>query len=81
MAGARVRLRGGARHGARFCTLDPRLPAAWGELEVRLRFRDARLRVTVGDEELEVRSDRPVAVSVAGGEPVTVGPDGHREPR
>jgi trehalose/maltose hydrolase-like predicted phosphorylase len=71
----------GARPRGEVLHLDPRLPDAWGELEVRLRFRDARLRVVVRDEELEVRSDRPVAVSVAGGEPVTVGPDGHREPR
>jgi trehalose/maltose hydrolase-like predicted phosphorylase len=68
----------GARaHGDRL-GLDPRLPDGWERLEVRLRFREANLLVTIVAEAVTVISDRPIRVSIAGGQPVIIGPQGHR---
>ena len=73
---------GGARPRGDVLHLDPRLAAGWGLLELRLRFRAAQLRVGVSAHTIEVTSDQPTQISVAGADPVTVGPSGHRwEPR
>jgi len=58
--------------------LAPRLAAGWELLELRLRFRGARLRVRVSEGVIEVSSDQPTQVSVAGAEPLTVGSRGRR---
>jgi trehalose/maltose hydrolase-like predicted phosphorylase len=73
---------GGARPRGEALELDPRLPDGWKLLELRLRFRAAQLRVGVSAHTIEVTSDQPTQISVAGADPVTVGPSGHRwEPR
>jgi trehalose/maltose hydrolase-like predicted phosphorylase len=68
--------------GARPCgdvlQLDPRLAAGWELLELRLRFRGARLCVKVSAGAIEATSDRPTRVGVAGAAPVIVGPRGYR---
>jgi trehalose/maltose hydrolase-like predicted phosphorylase len=69
---------GGARPHGEVLELDPRLAADWELLELRLRFRAAQLRVRVNANEIEVTSDQLTQVSVAGADPVTVGPRGHR---
>jgi trehalose/maltose hydrolase-like predicted phosphorylase len=69
---------GGVRPHGEVLELDPRVPAGWELLELRLRFRGARLRVRVSANEVEVRSDQPTALSVAGSEPMIVGGSGHR---
>ncbi len=68
---------GGAAPRGEVLQLDPRLPTAWQLLEFRLGFRAATLRVRVTEQETIVTSDQPAQVSVAGAEPVTVGPRGH----
>ena len=68
----------GARPRGDALALDPRLADGWELLELRLRFRTAQLRITVRDSAIEVTSDQPTPLSVAGASPVTVGPSGHR---
>jgi trehalose/maltose hydrolase-like predicted phosphorylase len=67
----------GARPRVELLELDPRLPGGWDLLELRLRFQAARLRVRVTANAIELTSDQPARVSIAGAEPVTVGPDGY----
>ena len=57
--------------------LDPRLAPDWELLELRLRFRTAHLRVRVNASAIEVSSDQPTLLSIAGASPVSVGPNGH----
>ncbi|MGA2321110.1 MAG: glycosyl hydrolase family 65 protein [Solirubrobacteraceae bacterium] len=68
----------GARPRGDVLELDPRLAAGWDLLELRLRFRAAQLRVRVDADVIEVTSDRPTLLSVAGSDPVSVGPRAHR---
>ena len=53
--------------------LDPRLPPAWGLLEVPVRFRGRCLRATVEPDRLTLRAGAPVAVVVPGEGRMTVG--------
>ncbi|MGD0452250.1 MAG: glycosyl hydrolase family 65 protein [Solirubrobacteraceae bacterium] len=68
----------GARPRGDVLELDPRLAAGWELLELRLRFRTAQLRVRAYDSVVEVTSDQPTPLSIAGASPVIVGPSGHR---
>lgn len=52
-------------HGGRL-RIDPRLPPAWGSLEVRVRFRGRRLTVTLGHDWLQLAADGPTPVEVDG---------------
>ena len=52
--------------------VDPHLPSVWRALEVPFRLRGARARFRIEQDWLQVRADRPVAVRVAGLEPVLV---------
>jgi trehalose/maltose hydrolase-like predicted phosphorylase len=69
---------GGARLRGDVLELDPKLPGDWKLLDFRLRFRGAKLRVRVSADATEVSTDQPTKISVAGAEPVTVGPSGQR---
>ncbi len=71
----------GARPRDDVLELKPRIAEDWERLELRLRFRAARLRVRVNAQTIEVSSDRPTLLSVAGGETVSVGPSPRRFPR
>ena len=42
--------------------LDPRLPHAWGALEIRVVFRGARVKVRVENPTVTVTSDRRVPI-------------------
>ena len=52
-------------HGGRL-RIDPRLPPAWGSLEVRVRFRGRRLVVALGHDWLQLTADGPTPVEVDG---------------
>jgi len=71
----------GARPRDEVLELEPRIAEDWELLELRLCFRAARLRVRVNAETIEVSSDRPTLLSVAGRETVSVGPGPRRFPR
>jgi trehalose/maltose hydrolase-like predicted phosphorylase len=57
---AGVRPRGGR------LTVDPWLPESWSALEIRVRFRGARVRVRATARDLEVVSDQPTEFEVGG---------------
>lgn len=69
---------GGVRPRGEVLELDPRLAEGWELLELRLCFRAAHLQVRVSASAIEAKSDRIAQISVAGGDPVSVGPSGHR---
>ena len=69
---------GGARPRDDVLELDPRLANDWELLELRLRFRAARVRVLVSPDSIEVTSDQPTQISIAGADPVRVEARGHR---
>jgi len=71
----------GARPRGDVLELEPRIAEGWELLELRLRFRAAQLCVRVNAQTVEVSSDRPTLLSVAGGETVSVGPSPRRFPR
>jgi trehalose/maltose hydrolase-like predicted phosphorylase len=56
--------------------MDPRLPAAWEAVTLRLRFHGRRLRVLAGHDRLDLEVDGPVRVQVAGLPAGTVAPPG-----
>ena len=51
--------------------IDPRLPQAWSELTLRLRYRGRRVTVAVDRDRVSVRSSAPIRVALAG-DPATV---------
>ncbi len=53
-------------------TLDPKLPAAWDALELRVRFRGSRVRVRVEPEVVEIEAERPTTVAISGQAPMDV---------
>jgi trehalose/maltose hydrolase-like predicted phosphorylase len=55
--------------------IDPCLPGEWNALDVRVRFRGARVRVRVDSGTVRVTADRPVQV-FAGRSGATAGPEG-----
>ncbi len=56
--------------------LDPKLPAAWDAVELRLRFRGRRVRLRVAHDLVEVAGDGALEVAFAGCPPRTVGAAG-----
>jgi trehalose/maltose hydrolase-like predicted phosphorylase len=63
---------GGIRPVGDALAVDPALPAAWSQLEIPLRFRGRRLRVTITDERVVVRGSVGIAVSVPGTGSITL---------
>lgn len=55
--------------------VDPRLPPAWGALEVRVRYRGSRVVVRITRSHLTILADPLAPVRVAG-RPYTAGPGG-----
>ena len=47
-------------------SVDPHVPASWGALDVRLRFRGARVRLRCTADDVDVRADRPVPLLLRG---------------
>ncbi|HET9723806.1 MAG TPA: glycosyl hydrolase family 65 protein [Actinomycetota bacterium] len=64
----------GARPKGEVLELDPRVPESWGALEMRLRFRDARIWVRVEPMALEIRADRQTRIRLRGATVVTLAP-------
>ena len=63
-------------HG-RILQLDPRLPEEWSALELRLRFRESRVRLRIEREAISIEADSPISVRMAGSNTVrTVPPEG-----
>jgi hypothetical protein len=56
--------------------LDPRLPAAWQGVELRLRYHGRRLWLRAGHDRLELATDDPVPVRLPGLPGRTVSPPG-----
>ena len=54
--------------------LDPRLPREWERLEIPLRYRGRRVRLTVEHDRLEVEASAHMAVRFPGEAPLGVGP-------
>jgi trehalose/maltose hydrolase-like predicted phosphorylase len=69
-----VRPRGDVLH------IDPCLPREWRALEVRIRFRGARVQVRVDAGTVRVSADRPLT-AVVGGSSAVAGPEGVTFPR
>ena len=46
--------------------IDPRMPPAWGTLEVRVRFRGSRVVVTMGHDWLSLTADGSTPVELDG---------------
>jgi trehalose/maltose hydrolase-like predicted phosphorylase len=58
--------------------MDPRLPAAWQAVELRLRYHGRRLHLRAGHDRLELLTDGPVPVHLPGPPARTVVPPGGR---
>lgn len=57
-------------------TIDPHLPSNWSELEVPFRLQGARVRARIEHDRLQVWAAQPVAVRVAGLDPIVAGRHG-----
>jgi trehalose/maltose hydrolase-like predicted phosphorylase len=66
----------GLRPSGEALGVDPRLPAAWEAVTLRLRFHDRRVRVLAGHDRLDLTVDGPVRVEVPGLPARTVAPPG-----
>ena len=58
--------------------LDPRVPEAWGTLELRLRFRGSRVRIHMEPDVTEIHADPRIRVAVGDLAPVEVSAAGGR---
>ena len=58
--------------------VDPRLPAAWEAVALRLRFHGRRVRVRAGHDRLDLTVDGPVLIEFPGLPAQTVAPPGVR---
>ncbi|HEU4398517.1 MAG TPA: glycosyl hydrolase family 65 protein [Actinomycetota bacterium] len=58
--------------------VDPRLPAAWEAVALRLRFHGRRVRVRAGHDRLDLTVDGPVLIELPGLPAQTVAPPGVR---
>lgn len=67
----------GVRPAGPRLVVDPHVPAMWGALEIRLRFRGSRVRLRCTAADVDVWADPPVPVSVRGA-PATATPEGLR---
>lgn len=68
----------GARARDRVLELDPRLPANWERLSVKLRFQGRRLQLRLSDREIEIDTDGLIQVGLPGRAPDEVAPPGRR---
>jgi HAD superfamily hydrolase (TIGR01509 family) len=68
----------GIRPDAVALRVDPKLPSAWSELSMSLRYRGARVGLRLGHEDVEVRAEPAVAIELPGAARAEAGPDGAR---
>jgi alpha,alpha-trehalose phosphorylase len=66
----------GLRPSGEALGVDPRLPAAWDEVTLRLRFHGHGVRVRAGQHRLDLATDGPVRVEVPGLPARTMAPPG-----
>jgi trehalose/maltose hydrolase-like predicted phosphorylase len=66
----------GLRPSGETLGVDPRLPAAWEAVALRLRFHGRRVRVRAGHDRLDLTVDGPIRVEVPGLPTRTVAPPG-----
>jgi alpha,alpha-trehalose phosphorylase len=64
----------GLRPHSGMLTVDPRLPAAWNELTLRVRFRGARVTARIRADEITVTTDATVRLRPGDGPVVEAGP-------
>jgi Glycosyl hydrolase family 65 central catalytic domain/Glycosyl hydrolase family 65, C-terminal domain len=57
---------GGIRPVGNALAIDPQLPPTWTQLEIPLRFRRQRVRITIDADRLVLRSGGPIHVDVPG---------------
>ena len=69
---------GGIRPSGHALHVDPRMPAAWGEVRIPVRFHGSRVRVRVNADRLEVRAQPPTLVRVGDDAPARIGSGGRR---
>jgi len=69
---------GGIRPSGDALLIDPRMPGAWGEVRIPVRFRGGRVRVRVEEDRLDVRARPPALIAVGAGAPEMIGPRGRR---
>ena len=53
-------------------TIDPRLPAAWGSLEIRFRCLGRQVRLSITRDDVVVHADGPLRARLAGQDPRAV---------
>jgi alpha,alpha-trehalose phosphorylase len=68
----------GLRPRGEILDIDPRLPADWRALSLRVRFRGAPLTVRADHRAVTVDCDAPLRVRIAGRAPRTCAPPGDR---
>ncbi|MGE5746255.1 MAG: glycosyl hydrolase family 65 protein [Solirubrobacterales bacterium] len=64
----------GVRPAENGLRIDPKLPSEWSELDIRLVYRGASLRLRASPDRVTAQSSRPVRLAVGARAPVTVGP-------
>jgi trehalose/maltose hydrolase-like predicted phosphorylase len=69
---------GGIRPSGDALLVDPRMPGAWGEVRIPVRFRGSRVRVRVAEDRLDVRARPAALIAVGSGAPAMIGPAGRR---
>ena len=55
--------------------IDPKLPSEWDEVDLRLRYRGASVRLRASADHVTAQCSRPVRLSLGARPAVTVGPD------
>jgi len=68
----------GIRPGPRALTVDPRIPSAWEELRVTVRYRNHRVELRATPDTVHLRSDGQVPVMLPGAGPAEVTGEGRR---
>ena len=64
---------GGIRPVGDALAIDPRLPPSWSRLEIPVRFRRQRVRITLEGDRIIVRVAGPIDVEVPGAGRIAVG--------
>jgi trehalose/maltose hydrolase-like predicted phosphorylase len=68
----------GIRPGPRALTVDPRVPSAWEELRVTVRYRNHRVELRATPDTVHLRSDGQVPVMLPGAGTAEVTAEGRR---
>ena len=69
---------GGIRPSDDALLVDPRMPEAWGEVRIPVRYRGSRVRVRVTEDRLEIRAQPAASIRIGAGAPMVIGPRGRQ---